>query len=248
MTDSLRQNSDQQQEPQPSLTKSQMRILAQVNDMLARPTPERITTRMIATHLEMSESVLYRHFSGKEDILATLVRFTQQSIVERLGHITKDADKTALERIAEMTGFVAAFCDKNQGISRLLTREALYPDFIGLEMEIKQIWEMIVLHLRQQMNVGEGASPEQRFRMHPGQGSRLVVWTLEGALQHWIRSRFRPELSELWSGIWPELEEALTVRVVKARGAAVTPEIIERERLKLEDVFGLQFCNIRCGF
>ena len=99
-------------------------ILMALTEMLEEAPDTRITTARIAAAVEVSEAALYRHFPSKRTMYAALLGFAEDTLFGLIGRIPGE-QVSALDQCQRLLKIYLEFCEKNPGITRLLTGRAL---------------------------------------------------------------------------------------------------------------------------
>jgi TetR/AcrR family transcriptional regulator len=99
-------------------------ILECLAQMLEESPGARITTAALAKKVGVSEAALYRHFPSKTKMFEGLIEFIEETIFTRIKIITQDRQdsQTQCEKILFL---LLTFTERNPGITRLLTGDAL---------------------------------------------------------------------------------------------------------------------------
>src|SRR5574340_632375 len=101
-----------------------LQILQTVAQMLEQPKGEKITTAALAAKLELSEAALYRHFASKAQMFEGLIEFIEQTVFGLINKITQE-EKSGLQQAEAIVSMLLGFAQKNRGMTRVLTGDAL---------------------------------------------------------------------------------------------------------------------------
>jgi len=134
-----------------------LQILQTVAEMLEQPKGEKITTAALAARLGLSEAALYRHFASKAQMFEGLIEFIEQTVFGLINKITQE-EKSGLAQLEAMVQMLLVFAQKNRGMTRVLTGDALVNENERLQVRINQLLDRIE------------ASFKQSFRMAATQG------------------------------------------------------------------------------
>src|SRR5256885_12457736 len=117
-----------------------LEILKALAHMLEAPKWERITTAALAERLDVSEAALYRHFASKAQMYEALIEFVEHSIFTLANQIAQDeADgRKQCEKLLEM---FLAFAEKNPGMVRVITGDALVGEHERLQARVNQFFD-----------------------------------------------------------------------------------------------------------
>ncbi|HWM43621.1 MAG TPA: nucleoid occlusion factor SlmA [Burkholderiales bacterium] len=167
-----------------------LEILKALATMLEAPKWERITTAALAEKLEVSEAALYRHFASKAQMYEGLIEFIESSVFTLANQITADeADgRNQCEKLVEM---LLAFAEKNPGMVRVMTGDALVGEHERLQVRINQFFERFESTLKQSLRVSSDGDAA-------GRAGALVRYSL-GCLHQYAKSGFAKKPSESFS-------------------------------------------------
>ncbi|WP_223668696.1 nucleoid occlusion factor SlmA [Kangiella shandongensis] len=189
-------------------SKRKNEILQALALMLEKDPGERITTAKLAKQVGVSEAALYRHFPSKARMFEGLIEFTEEAIFSRMNIIAKE--QSALNLQCQQTlSLILTFASRNPGICRLLTGEALSGEHERLRGRISQLFNRVETHLKQLFRQYEVAV---KGRYSPDAGSRanLLIATVEGRIQQYVRTDFSQSPLASWDSQW-QLLEPITV-------------------------------------
>jgi len=138
-----------------------LEILKALAQMLEAPKWEKITTAALAERLGVSEAALYRHFASKAQMYEGLIEFIEQSVFTLANKITQDeADGRAqAEKLTEM---LLAFAEKNPGMVRVMTGDALVGEHERLQARMNQFFDRFEATLKQSLRTGDDADSAAR--------------------------------------------------------------------------------------
>ena len=134
-----------------------LRVLAQ---MLEEPRPVKITTAALAVKLDVSEAALYRHFASKAQMFEGLIEFIEATLFSLINRWTAE-EKSALRQIEGILSLLLGFAQKNPGMTRVLTGDALINENDRLQLRINQLHDRLEATLKQVLRfaVSEGEIP-----------------------------------------------------------------------------------------
>jgi TetR/AcrR family transcriptional regulator len=129
-----------------------LQILQTLAAMLEDPKGERITTAALAKQIAVSEAALYRHFASKAQMFEGLIEFIETTIFGLINDIaTKET--SGLKQAARIVTMLLDFAATNQGMTRVLTGEALVGEHARLQERINQLVDRIESSLRQSLRL-----------------------------------------------------------------------------------------------
>ena len=164
-----------------------LEILKALAQMLEAPRWERVTTAALAEKLDVSEAALYRHFASKAQMYEGLIEFIENSVFTLANKIAGDeADgQRQADKLVEM---LLAFAEKNPGMVRVLTGDALVGEHERLQARINQFFERFESTLKQALRSGSDGDAA-------GKAGTLVRYSI-GCLHQYSKSGFTKKPSE----------------------------------------------------
>ena len=125
-----------------------LEILKALAQMLEQPKWGKITTAALAEKLDVSEAALYRHFASKAQMYEGLIEFIESSVFSVANKIQQDeADgRKQASRLVEM---LLAFAEKNPGMVRVMTGDALVGEHERLQARMNQFYDRFEATLKQ---------------------------------------------------------------------------------------------------
>ena len=182
-------------------------ILQALARMLETAPGERITTAALAEEVGVSEAALYRHFPSKARMFEGLIKFIEETLFLRISRILDD-ESSAETRCHNILTLLLNFSDKNPGMTRLLTGDALAGETERLRARIAQLLNRVESQLKQVLR-----EAQIRENLKPGVSptalANLLLATCEGRLAQVVRSEFKKSPLENWDTQWEFLSRNL---------------------------------------
>lgn len=191
---------------QPKVSRREQ-ILQALAHMLEGNPGQRITTAALAREVGVSEAALYRHFPSKARMFEGLIGFIEDTLFSRV-KLIEDSDHSAIRQCEQILTLVLAFVERNPGMARILTGDALAGETDRLRTRVNQVFERLETHLRQLLREAE-LREGLRTETTAGATANLMLATVEGRIRQFVRSEFRHRPTELWSDQWPRLASGL---------------------------------------
>ena len=185
-------------------------ILQALAHMLENNPGGRITTSALAKEVGVSEAALYRHFPSKAKMFEGLIKFIEDTLFTRINRITND-EKTALGCCEKIIFLLLTFCEKNPGITRILTGDALAGETERLRARVIQVFDRLEAQLKQTLREAE-IREGLRTNLSPKITANLLLSYAEGRLSQYIRSEFKRFPTDDWQEQWNYLQQNLFVR------------------------------------
>ncbi|ROQ21663.1 nucleoid occlusion factor SlmA [Marinimicrobium koreense] len=189
-------------------------ILESLAHMLEASPGARITTAALAREVGVSEAALYRHFPSKSKMFEGLIEFIEDTIFTRISLILSE-EPAALRRCEKILLLLLTFTERNPGITRLLTGDALTGETERLRLRVAQLFERVETQLKQvlrEAELREGLRPNLPLSA----AANLLMACADGRITQFVRSQFRRPPTEHWAEQWPVLVSGLMREQVPA--------------------------------
>lgn len=182
-------------------------ILQSLATMLQTSPGQRITTARLAAELSVSEAALYRHFPSKARMFEGLIEFTEDAILSRVNQIL-EVEKDTLSRVQMILKLILTFAERNPGISRILTGDALMGEHERLRVRVVLLFEKIEAQLKQTLRERR-LRENARFTLDEGILANLLLAYVDGKVSQFVRSDFKRLPTEHFDVQWPAIEQQL---------------------------------------
>ncbi len=204
----------------PKNLQRRQQILEALAQMLEDNPGDRITTARLAAQVGVSEAALYRHFPSKAKMFDELIEFTEDAIFQRVALIMQE-ESGAIDRCRSILLLLLSFAERNPGISRLLTGEALTGETERLRHRVNQVMDRIETQLKQilrEAELREGLRPVLALP----DAANLLFCSAEGRILEFVRSEFRRSPTEGWDRQFGFMAASL-MRSVPTAGTSAQP-------------------------
>jgi len=180
-----------------------LQILQAIAAMLEQPKGEKITTALLAAKLDLSEAALYRHFASKAQMFEGLIDFIEQTVFGLVNKITAE-ESSGLKQAEGIVALLLGFAQKNRGMTRVLTGDALVNEDERLQARINQLLDRLEATLKQALRIavtqGELASDTDA-----GARANVLLCYVIGRWQLFAKSGYARDPLEQWPQQWPLL-------------------------------------------
>ena len=136
-----------------------LEILKALAQMLEQPKWEKITTAALAEKLDVSEAALYRHFASKAQMYEGLIEFIENSVFTLANKITAD-ESDGNRQADQLVEMLLAFAEKNPGMVRVMTGDALVGEHERLQARMNQFFDRFESTLKQSLRLASGSASE----------------------------------------------------------------------------------------
>ena len=179
--------------PRPGERREQ--ILQTLAEMLQVPKSDRITTAALAARLAVSEAALYRHFASKAQMFEGLIEFIEQSIFGLINQIV-EREEHGQQQVRAIMQMLMAFAEKNPGMTRMLTGEALVNENVRLHERMNQLLDRLEASFKQSLRIAVTQDPTAASMLEPALRASLLMSVVLGRWQRFTRSGFCKSPSE----------------------------------------------------
>lgn len=184
----------------PRKSQRRQQILEALAQMLESNPGNRITTAGLAKQVGVSEAALYRHFPSKSKMFEGLIEFIEDTLFTRVSIILGE-ESTAAKRCEKMLMLLLVFTERNPGLTRILTGDALSGETERLHQRVAQLFDRFETQLKQvirEAELREGLRPVLSLAA----AANLLMAAAEGRISQYVRSGFnRPPTSD-WNKQW----------------------------------------------
>jgi TetR/AcrR family transcriptional regulator len=155
----------------------------------------------------VSEAALYRHFASKAQMFDALIEYVEDTIFSRTKLIQKK-DLNALSQCQQILTLLLTFVERNPGISRILTGEAIVGEKERLALRVSQLFDKLEAQLKQILREAE-MREGLRTRDTPTVTANLIMALAEGRIRQYSRTNFRHKPTQDWANQWRLLSDSL---------------------------------------
>lgn len=190
-------------------------ILQTLAEMLESSQGSKITTAKLASNLGVSEAALYRHFPSKTRMYESLIDFVEDTLFTRITQILSEETKQ-LARCKSILTLYLIFCERNPGITRILSGDALMGEHERLRDRVSQVYDRIETQLRQCLRMAE-LEEGWRTAIPVNTAANMLLATAEGRVAQFVRSNFSQSPTDGWEDQWSIATAAIGVEVPKGQ-------------------------------
>lgn len=184
-------------------------ILQSLATILEQSPGSRITTAGLAKHVGVSEAALYRHFPSKAKMFDALIEFIEDTLFSRITQILNEEEK-AEARCQQILALILTFCERNPGITRILTGDPLAGETERLRVRVTQLFDRIETQLRQVLREMP-LRGEDGLRLETNIAANHLLAVVEGRISQYVRSDFSRLPTDDWDDQWQILRRGLFV-------------------------------------
>ena len=129
-----------------------------------------------------------------------LIEFIEETLFSRINMIMAE-ESGAAARCDKMLGLLLAFTERNPGITRILTGDALAGETERLHARVAQLYDRFETQLKQvlrEAEMREGIRPV----LTVNEAANLMLAAAEGRISQYVRSGFQRAPTESWPAQW----------------------------------------------
>ena len=188
-------------------TSRKEQILQSLARMLETGPGERITTAALAREVGVSEAALYRHFPSKAKMFEGLIVFIEDTLFTRISRILED-EPSAARRCEKILALLLTFAEKNPGMTRLMTGDALQGETERLRLRISQLFDRLEAQIKQILREAQ-IRENLKTAISPTIMANLLMASAEGRLMQFVRSEFKRQPTAQWDEQWQYLSKEM---------------------------------------
>ena len=132
-----------------------------------------------------------------------LIEFIEETLFSRINVILAD-DPHVLSRCEKMLSLLLGFAERNPGITRIMTGDALAGETERLHTRVAQLFDRFETQLKQVLR-----EAEMREGLRPilpvNTAANLLLAAAEGRISQFVRSGFQRSPTENWPDQWQQL-------------------------------------------
>jgi len=182
-------------------------ILQALAAMLETSPGQRITKAKLAANLGVSEAALYRHFPSKARMFEGLIEFVEDTLLTRINMIMNE-EKNTLSRCYAILQLLLTFAERNPGITRVMTGDALMGEHDRLRGRMEDLFNRIESSIKQVLRE-KAMREQQRFIVDEAVLANLLLSYADGKISQFVRSNFKRLPTEHLSAQWQVMEQQL---------------------------------------
>jgi len=180
-----------------------LQILQTLAGMLEDPKGGRITTAALAARLVCSEAALYRHFASKAQMFEGLIDFIETSVFGVINQISAE-EVQGLQQVEQILALLLNFSQRNRGMTRVLTGDALVNENGRLQARINQVHDKLEAALKQALRVAATQQQISATADFAALANILLCYVI-GRWQQYATSGFTRQPMVHWAQQWPML-------------------------------------------
>lgn len=178
-------------------------ILQKLAEMLQQPKGEKITTALLAKHLDVSEAALYRHFASKAQMFEGLIEFIEETVFSLVNKIQADEmlKEDGMKQTEAIVAMLLSFAQKNIGMTRVLIGDALVNEDDRLQARMNQLHDRLEASIRQSARLAS-TSGQLHASLDPNAYANTVMSFIVGRWHQFAKSGFKRTPTEMWKAQW----------------------------------------------
>ncbi len=131
-----------------------------------------------------------------------LIEFIEEALFSRINLILAE-ESGATRRCEKMLGLLLGFAERNPGLTRILTGDALAGETERLHTRVAQLFDRLETQLKQvlrEAEMREGIRPVLPINT----AANLLLAAAEGKISQYVRSNFQRSPTEGWNDQWQQ--------------------------------------------
>ncbi len=129
-----------------------------------------------------------------------LIEFIEETIFTRINLILSE-EELALPRLEKILSLLLTFTERNPGITRILTGDALTGENERLHNRVVQFYDRLETQIKQIIREAE-LRESVRPQIGVNAGANTLMAVVEGRIAQYVRSGFKRSPNENWNEQW----------------------------------------------
>ena len=175
-----------------------LEILKALAGMLEQPKWGKITTAALAEKLDVSEAALYRHFASKAQMYEGLIEFIESSVFSVANKIAQD-ESDGPQQAAKLVEMLLAFAEKNPGMVRVMTGDALVGEHERLQARMNQFYDRFESTLKQALRSPGADGGQKPSDAEVSAHAAFLTRYMIGCLHQYAKSGFTKKPTESYA-------------------------------------------------
>ena len=175
-----------------------LEILKALAEMLEQPKWGKITTAALAEKLDVSEAALYRHFASKAQMYEGLIEFIETSVFSVANKIAQD-ETDGGKQAAKLVEMLLSFAEKNPGMVRVMTGDALVGEHERLQARMNQFYDRFEATLKQALRSPGAEGGQKPSDADVSTHAAFLTRYMIGCLHQFAKSGFTKKPTESYA-------------------------------------------------
>ncbi len=175
-----------------------LEILKALAGMLEQPKWGKITTAALAEKLDVSEAALYRHFASKAQMYEGLIEFIENSVFSVANKIAQD-ETDGRKQAAKLVEMLLSFAEKNPGMVRVMTGDALVGEHERLQARMNQFYDRFEATLKQALRSPGAEGGQKPSDADVSAHAAFLTRYMIGCLHQYAKSGFTRKPTESYA-------------------------------------------------
>ena len=175
-----------------------LEILKALAGMLEQPKWGKITTAALAEKLDVSEAALYRHFASKAQMYEGLIEFIESSVFSVANKIQQD-ETDGRKQAAKLVELLLSFAEKNPGMVRVMTGDALVGEHERLQARMNQFYDRFEATLKQALRSPGAEGGQKPSDAEVSAHAAFLTRYMIGCLHQYAKSGFTMKPTESYA-------------------------------------------------
>jgi len=182
-------------------------IIRAAMDIIASRGLDHLTMQNIGRAVGISDAAIYKHFSGKQEMLLAMIDSIRKNLMAELrSHLNPQAP--APDQIRALLDYHLEYIEKNNGAPHLVFSEALYLGNPRVKDSIRRTMEEYTAFLRKILRAGQEAG-EIRADLDIDAFPVVLLGVIQAKVMLWVLADNQAALSANADALWNLIEQRL---------------------------------------
>jgi len=185
----------------------QQQIVEAAMDILVSGGMGRLTMQALADRIGITDAAIYKHFSGKSEILIAMLDTVRENLLERMETVVR-SERTADAKLQQMLITHLSYIEEEQGRPHVLFSEALYTAGPEMKNGMRSIMQGYRKLLQTVLQEGKEHG-EIRTDLNEDAFATVFLGTVQATVTRWALTGFAASPGEEADSLWDILARNL---------------------------------------
>lgn len=165
-------------------TERQIEIMEAATQRIDKYGIQNLTIKTLAADINLSEPALYRHFTGKNEILLSLLVYFKSEMKERIDGLTFQENESAGDRLRKIFNSQLITFAQKPAIISVIFAESIFHFDKSLSNKVAEIMDSMHKVVRENIKTGQSDNQYSTL-INPGTMTTIITGGMRMAVMKW---------------------------------------------------------------
>ncbi len=165
-------------------TERQIEIMEAATQRIDKYGIQNLTIKTLAADINLSEPALYRHFTGKNEILLSLLEYFKSEMKERIDGLTFQENESAGDRLRKIFNSQLITFAQKPAIISVIFAESIFHFDKSLSNKVAEIMDSMHKVVRENIKTGQSDNQYSTL-INPGTMTTIITGGMRMAVMKW---------------------------------------------------------------